>query len=77
MRFGRGICGDLTQADRCEWWLSNGLGVGYAAGIRSISEIFDGEPPHRPRGAPSQAWSVATVLEAWWLIHSQLNPWPG
>ena len=35
------------------------------AGLGTISEIFDGEPPHEPRGAPSQAWSVATVLEAW------------
>ena len=31
IRFGRAICGDLTQAERREWWLSNGLG-GYAAG---------------------------------------------
>ncbi|HEY6044231.1 MAG TPA: amylo-alpha-1,6-glucosidase [Nitrosospira sp.] len=35
------------------------------AGLGTISEIFDGEPPHEPRGAPSQAWSVACVLEAW------------
>jgi len=32
---------------------------------RTISEIFDGEPTHAPRGAPSQAWNVACVLEAW------------
>lgn len=31
VRFGREICGDLTQAERREWWLANGLG-GYAAG---------------------------------------------
>lgn len=30
-RFGRAICGDLDQAERREWWLSNGLGA-YAAG---------------------------------------------
>ena len=35
------------------------------AGLGTISEIFDGEPPHAARGAPSQAWSVACVLEAW------------
>ena len=29
--FGRAICGDLAQAERREWWLSNGLGA-YAAG---------------------------------------------
>lgn len=32
------------------------------AGIGTISEIFDGDPPHRPRGAIAQAWSVAELL---------------
>ncbi|GAB4312730.1 MAG: amylo-alpha-1,6-glucosidase [Candidatus Sumerlaeia bacterium] len=32
------------------------------AGLGSISEIFDAEPPHRPRGCIAQAWSVAEVL---------------
>lgn len=32
------------------------------AGVGSISEIFDGEAPHLPRGAPFQAWSVSEVL---------------
>ncbi len=31
IRFGRAICGDLGQAERREWWLSNSLGA-YAAG---------------------------------------------
>jgi 4-alpha-glucanotransferase len=35
----------------------------FDAGLGSISEIFDGDPPHQPRGAPSQAWFVATVLQ--------------
>ena len=34
------------------------------AGLGSISEIFDGDPPHHPRGCISQAWSVAEVLRA-------------
>ena len=38
------------------------------AGLGTVSEIFDAAPPHVPRGAPSQAWSVACVLEAWWQI---------
>ena len=29
------------------------------AGIGSLSEIFDGDPPHRPDGCIAQAWSVA------------------
>jgi predicted glycogen debranching enzyme len=32
------------------------------AGVGQISEIFDADPPHRPRGCPAQAWSVAEVL---------------
>jgi 4-alpha-glucanotransferase len=35
------------------------------AGLGQVSEIFDGEPPHTPRGCPAQAWSVACILEAW------------
>jgi len=31
-------------------------------GIGTISEIYDGDPPHAPRGAISQAWSVAALL---------------
>jgi predicted glycogen debranching enzyme len=31
-------------------------------GISTISEIYDGDPPHAPRGAISQAWSVGEVL---------------
>ena len=38
------------------------------AGLGTVSEIFDGDPPHTPRGAPAQAWSVACVLEAWWRL---------
>ncbi len=35
------------------------------AGIGTISEIFDAEPPFRPRGCIAQAWSVAEVLRAY------------
>lgn len=38
-------------------------------GLGTLSEIFDAEPPHTPRGCPAQAWSVACVLEAWWKLH--------
>lgn len=33
--------------------------------LHSVSEIFDGEPPHRPQGAIAQAWSVAELLRHW------------
>jgi len=31
-------------------------------GVSTISEIYDGDPPHAPRGAISQAWSVGEIL---------------
>jgi predicted glycogen debranching enzyme len=31
-------------------------------GVSTISEIYDGDPPHSPRGSISQAWSVGEVL---------------
>ena len=31
----------------------------------SISEIFDAEKPHFPRGCIAQAWSVAEVLRCY------------
>jgi predicted glycogen debranching enzyme len=31
-------------------------------GVGQISEIFDADPPHTPRGCFAQAWSVAEVL---------------
>ena len=36
--------------------------------VGSISEIFDGDAPHRPRGCCAQAWSVAEVLRAWFAL---------
>ncbi|HEX3528834.1 MAG TPA: amylo-alpha-1,6-glucosidase [Thermoanaerobaculia bacterium] len=34
------------------------------AGLGSVSEIFDSDPPHAPRGCIAQAWSVAEILRA-------------
>jgi glycogen debranching enzyme len=34
------------------------------AALGHVSELLEAEPPHRPVGAPAQAWSVATLLEA-------------
>jgi len=34
------------------------------AGLGQISEIFDGDVPHHPRGCFAQAWSVAEILRA-------------
>jgi glycogen debranching enzyme len=32
------------------------------AGLGQVSEIFDADPPHTPRGCIAQAWSVAELL---------------
>lgn len=37
-------------------------------GICTISEVFDGDPPHRDEGAISQAWSVGELLRIGYLI---------
>ena len=34
--------------------------------LGSISEIFDGDPPHSPQGAIAQAWSVAELIRHYW-----------
>ena len=35
-------------------------------GLGTISEIFDGDAPHKPRGCIAQAWSVAEILRVLW-----------
>jgi len=36
--------------------------------LGSISEIFDGDPPHHPKGCIAQAWSVAELIRACQLL---------
>ncbi|HEU0236323.1 MAG TPA: amylo-alpha-1,6-glucosidase [Candidatus Limnocylindrales bacterium] len=35
------------------------------AGLGSVSECFEPEPPHEPRACIAQAWGVAEILRAW------------
>ena len=44
------------------------------AGVGSISEVRDGNYPHRPRGTDAQAWSVALPLAAYMKIQSRRLP---
>jgi predicted glycogen debranching enzyme len=37
----------------------------FTAGLGSISEVYDGDPPHNPGGCIAQAWSVAEPLRAY------------
>lgn len=46
--------------------LLEGMAAQMASGaLGTISEVFDGDPPHTPRGCYAQAWSVAEVLRHW------------
>ena len=45
-------------------WLTNFREHLSDAGLGQVSEIFDGDPPHQPRGCIAQAWSVAELLRA-------------
>jgi predicted glycogen debranching enzyme len=35
------------------------------AGLGTVSEILEGDPPHLPKGCIAQAWGVAEVLRMW------------
>jgi glycogen debranching enzyme len=56
------VTGDRARARRLLGGLESHL---TSAGIGSISEIFDAEPPFLPRGCIAQAWSVAEALRCW------------
>jgi glycogen debranching enzyme len=42
-------------------------------GIGTISELYDGDPPYRPSGAISQAWSVSELLRVKDML-DRMNP---
>lgn len=44
------------------------------AGLGHVSEIFDGDPPHTPRGCPFQAWSVGELLRMELLVAPEPPP---
>lgn len=40
-------------------------------GVGTVAETYDGDPPHAPRGAVSQAWSVGSLLR----IQEMIERW--
>lgn len=44
------------------------------AGLGHISEIFEGDAPHRPCGCIAQAWSVAEILRVYFEDVRDLHP---
>ena len=43
-----------------------------AYGLGTLAEIFDGDPPHTPRGCIAQAWTVGEILRAWTCLAKNL-----
>jgi predicted glycogen debranching enzyme len=46
----------------------------YTQGLGQVSEVCDGDPPHRPDGCIAQAWSVAELLRAHALLDTGIAP---
>jgi predicted glycogen debranching enzyme len=59
--------GDATRAEQLLQPLADSL---VAAGLGSISEIYEGDVPMQPRGCIAQAWSVAELLRGWTVIEN-------
>jgi predicted glycogen debranching enzyme len=57
--FGRKAGREFASA-----WLKNFQEHLHEACLGQVSEIFDGDAPHKPRGCVAQAWSVAELLRA-------------
>jgi predicted glycogen debranching enzyme len=60
--------GGRDAVEQARRWLAAFEGHLREAGLGSVSEIFDGDAPHAPRGCYAQAWSVGEVLRARRLV---------
>jgi glycogen debranching enzyme len=59
------VTGDGKEGrEQAAKWLDEFSGHLEEACLGQVSEIFDGDSPHRPRGCVAQAWSVAELLRA-------------
>jgi glycogen debranching enzyme len=54
--------GERQASERVSVWLKAFRSHLSEAGLGQISEIFDGDAPHAPKGCIAQAWSVAELL---------------
>ena len=37
--------------------------------LGQIAEVFDGDPPHKPKGCFAQAWSVGELIRAYFMVN--------
>ena len=56
--------GQRTGRKFASAWLENFQEHLHEACLGQVSEIFEGDAPHLPRGCVAQAWSVAELLRA-------------
>ena len=64
------------DAEAARAWLSAMPSHLTDACVGSVSEIFDGAAPHKPRGCFAQAWGVAETLRAWTEIDRHASHQP-
>jgi glycogen debranching enzyme len=56
--------GSQESLAQVKCWLDDFLTHLRDAGLGSVSELFDGDLPHKPGGCFAQAWSVAELLRS-------------
>jgi len=56
------VYADRAAAVRYLETLGSNIG---AYGLGTLAEIFEGDPPHAPRGCIAQAWTVGEILRSW------------
>ncbi len=62
--YAKTFAGEPETGEKLKNWLIPFTSHLSEAGIGQISEIFDGDAPHTPRGCVAQAWSVGEILRA-------------
>jgi predicted glycogen debranching enzyme len=66
------VNGDSRETrSRASGWLKGLTEQLRETGLGTVSEIFEGDAPHRPCGCIAQAWSVAELLRALRLIDAK------
>ncbi|MBI3962235.1 MAG: glycogen debranching protein, partial [Deinococcus sp.] len=66
-----------TSRQQAAQWLEPFRTHLHDAGLGQISEIFDGDAPHQPRGCIAQAWSISELLRAYVEDILDLRPGAG
>jgi glycogen debranching enzyme len=64
-----------TARQQASTWIKGFCAHLNDAGLGQVSEIFDGDAPHQPRGYIAQPWSVAEILRA--TVEDVLGRLPG